>query len=228
MKISTNSTTKIKSNLLECTKHIDPQWFTIWCTIYLSFILLDIFFPNFPGSTLLKYSGIFLCLVYAWKKYPKDHLLHLALLLTLLSDTILMWVHAEILGVYTFIFAQFFHTSRLAKTSQHFLLLYFFIVFLIFCFGLIQGIDPIYVTSFIYATGLITNLILSHQWYKKSPNNPPARAAAYGFLLFLACDISVATSYLTIGPVHTVVSFLVWIFYYPSQILISNSSTIKQ
>jgi hypothetical protein len=139
-----------------------------------------------------------------------------------------MWVRADILGVYTFIFAQFFHTSRLAKTSPRFLLIYFFMVFLIFCFGIIQGIDPIYVTSFIYATGLITNLILSHKWYKMSPDNLHARAAAYGFLLFVACDISVATSYLTIGPIHVIVSFLVWIFYYPSQILISNSSTLEK
>jgi hypothetical protein len=213
---------------LKYMRRLDSSWLIVWCAIYFSFILLDIFFPNFTGSTILKYTGIVLCLIYALKKSPKDHLLHLALLFTLLSDTILMWGHAEIIGVYVFIFAQFFHTSRLAKTAPRFIIIYFLIVFLIFCFGLIQEINPIYVTAFIYATGLITNIALSHKWYKKSPNNLHARAAAYGFFLFLACDLTVAISYLTAGPIHVVVAFLVWIFYYPSQIFISNSSTIEK
>src|SRR5574344_503742 len=69
--------------------NIDTSWFAVWMVIYSGFILLDIFMPGFWGSTLLKYTGIFLCVVYAHRKFPTDVLLSVALLLTFCSDTIL-------------------------------------------------------------------------------------------------------------------------------------------
>jgi hypothetical protein len=212
---------------------IDRRWLIIWIIIYLGFISLDIIAPSFLGTTLLKYIGIFLCLVYALQKSRRDHLLILALAFTLLSDTILMWLDANTIGVYTFCFAQFFHTARLAHTSPKFLLIYFVAIFAIFALGTFEGIPSVYCVASIYAISLLMNIHLSHKWYKSSPTSFSSRCAFFGFLLFLCCDLCVGTSYLAHAAIfptalYPIIGFLVWIFYYPSQILLSNSSNLPK
>ena len=51
-----------------------------------------------------------------------------------------------------------------------------------------------------------------------------------GFIAFLCCDICVALRFLALdgalpATIIPTVAFLVWVFYYPSQVLIANSST---
>ena len=41
--------------------YVDTKWLAVWIFIYLAFLSLDVFFPEFWGSSLLKYVGIFLC-----------------------------------------------------------------------------------------------------------------------------------------------------------------------
>ena len=78
---------------------IDTRWLAVWLLIYVDFIVLDMYFPGFWGSSVLKYTGIFLCTIYAYQKYRKDTTLFLALFLTFLSDTILVWTDWELIGV---------------------------------------------------------------------------------------------------------------------------------
>lgn len=211
---------------------VDWRWLLIWALIYASFLFLDIFSPNFIGATAIKYTGIFLCLIYAYSKFRADTLLILALLFTLLADTILIWTPLQIPGVYCFVFAQFFHITRLVKSHPKNLIAFFLIVFLLFAAGTVQGIPPIYAIAFIYATTLILNIIVAISWYRAESQNFHARCAAYGFLLFLACDICVALQFLALDHILPtlilpVISYLVWLFYYPSQVLISNSSNLR-
>jgi hypothetical protein len=218
---------------INSTHPIDPSWLAIWCIIYLTFLILDLFMPNFWGATLIKYVGIFLCLVYAYQKFPSDYLLHLALLFTFLADTILVWTNWEIPGVYCFCFAQFFHIARFTRTYPKFLTLYFVAIFLIFIFAILQGVAPIYAISTIYALSLIGNIILSFSWFRQDKTNFHAKCAFFGFLLFLACDVSVGTQHLMLDGVFSatflpVVSYVVWFFYYPSQVLISSSSNLTK
>ncbi|MCL1839462.1 lysoplasmalogenase [Candidatus Saccharibacteria bacterium] len=217
---------------LKRIRTVDWRWLVIWIIIYASFLFLDIFSPDFLGATLIKYTGIFLCLVYAYQKFRHDTLLILALLFTLLADTILVWTPYYIPGVYAFVFAQFFHMARFTKPHPKTLIGFFLIVFVIFAAGVTQGIDPIYVIAFIYASTLLLNVGLAISWYRQDKQNFHARCACYGFILFLACDLSVAMQYLSSDHVipaviFPVVSYLVWLFYYPSQVLISNSSNVK-
>ncbi len=211
-------------------KQADRRWLFIWCFIYVSFLLLDIFTHEIDGASILKYIGIFLCLIYAYQKFRQDHLLILALLFTLLADTVLVWTPHQILGVFAFCFAQFFHLARFTKAQPKSLNFYFAAVFLVFIFGVLRGISPIYAIAAIYAFSLATNLILSIKWRQKEPDNFYANCAALGFILFICCDLCVGMQFLSTqgilpATILPVVSFLVWFFYYPSQVLISNSST---
>jgi hypothetical protein len=212
---------------------VDRTWFAIWCVIYISFLGLDFVAPEFWGATLIKYVGIFLCVVYAYQKFPADYLLILALLFTFLADTILVWTDWAILGVYAFCFAQFFHIARFTRSQPKFLIFYFLGVFLVAAFAVLQGVSPIYAVATIYGLSLLGNLCLSFSWYRSDKNNFRARCAFYGFALFLLCDVSVATQYLARDELLPVVilplvSYLVWMFYYPSQVLISNSSNLEE
>lgn len=225
---------KSLTDALRKIPNIDRRWLIIWAIIYTCFLILDIFRPNYMGATLIKYVGIFLCVVYAHQKFRRDHLLILALLFTLLSDTVLMWIpSAEIIGVFSFCFAQFFHTARFAQTTPKFLIIYFASIFTLFVFGVILGFPPIYCIAAVYAISLLMNVRLAYRWHKTSPGDPHALYAAAGFFLFVACDICVGLSYLAENAalplaITPVISYFVWVFYYPSQVLISNSSNIKQ
>jgi heme exporter protein D len=204
-----------------------PQPFPfIWLGIYLTFVTLDIIFVDTLLSTSIKYLGIILNLFFVHRLYKKDHLLALALSFTLLADTILIWLNAKPLGVYAFVFAQFFHTARLAKTTPKFFQHYLIGAFVVFSLALIAGLQPIYAISLIYGATLLTNLFLSIKWLKTGKNFSAAACSALGFFLFLACDSLVASEYvLSAIPTRLGLSFFVWLFYYPSQVLISNSST---
>ena len=111
---------------------------------------------------------------------------------------------------------------------------------LLLIFGWFNQIPDMYVLAFIYATSLLQNLILTHRWWKESKSNPAASdreivastCAFAGFILFILCDLNVAVSYLSVTAVLPIAlaryaNFFAWLFYYPSQVLTSNSSTSK-
>jgi len=218
---------------LKRIRHVDWHWLVIWIVIYACFLFLDILSPDFLGTTLLKYTGIFLCLIYAYQKFRSDTLLIFALLFTLLADTILVWTPYLIPGVYCFCFAQFFHIARFTKTQPKALVGFFLIVFLVFAAGVVQGIPPIYAIAFIYACTVFLNLALAIVWFRRDRLNFHASCAFYGFILFVACDICVGLRFLSSQDIiatliFPIASYLVWLFYYPSQVLISNSSNVAK
>ncbi|MDR0397802.1 MAG: hypothetical protein LBH36_01295 [Candidatus Nomurabacteria bacterium] len=219
---------------LKRIKTVNRRWLAIWLLIYSGFILIDLFFPQLALlSAALKYVGIFLCAIYAHVAHKRDTQLVIAMFLTLLADTVLMLVGAQIIGVYIFCFAQMFHTLRLSKAPNVALRGYFVMLFFVFACGTLWGFPALYVMSFTYAATLITNLILAWRWYKAEPTNIYAVSSLLGFILFICCDINVALAYISqtggipafIAPIC---NFLVFVFYYPSQVLISNSSTITK
>jgi len=206
---------------------LDRKWIAIWILIYAGFLISDALFENFFGTTVLKYTGIVLCVIYAIVKFKKDYFLELALGFTLLADTILAINNTAIIGVFVFCFAQFFHLTRLKKIAPRNLFLYFVVISLIFCFGVAYNADPMYVIAGLYGMTLGANIYLSYRWCKEKPSFA-SKCAFYGFVLFICCDICVAFSYLSgtgvlIPEVYRVANYLAWAFYYPSQVLISNS-----
>jgi hypothetical protein len=101
----------------------------------------------------------------------------------------------------------------------------------IFLYAVVIGVPPLYAMGAVYAISLLANVFFALRWLIRDPHNPRARAAGIGFILFLLCDISVGIQYFSsIGTLlpaflYPISTYLVWLFYYPSQILLSNSST---
>ncbi len=211
--------------------YADMTWSLVWLTIYVCFLCLDIVFPNFIGTAVLKYAGIFLCVVYAHAKYRKDYNLQLALAFTLLADTILVWTPFAVAGVFVFCFAQFMHFTRLTKLSYFTLGIYCGVLSLILAIAVVLGLQPIYAIGIVYGVELISNLVMATKDHLRHKQSFNARCAFYGFILFICCDVCVAIRFIAIDTQFPdnfipLVSFLVWVFYFPSQILIANSGNI--
>ncbi|MBQ6486187.1 hypothetical protein IJI76_00455 [Candidatus Saccharibacteria bacterium] len=255
------------SKLLDYARSIDRSWLITWSLIFISFIVLDSFFQThfsgqdifydmnlfgkdlhfevvkngtFIGVTIIKYAGIVLSFIYAKVKFKRDYILQIALLFTLLADTILTLDSISELGVLAFCLAQYFHNARFAGMKPYAFIAWSVFLLLILMFGHFHHINNMYSLAIIYGTSLIANIILTYRWWRKSkkPWNKAtdreiiaSTCAFFGFILFILCDINVGISYLSVTGVlplklATFANFFAWMFYYPSQVLISNSSPL--
>ena len=211
----------------------DKRWLIVWIFIYVGFLTLDIFFPGYWGSALLKYTGVFLCVVYAYKKYRNDTKLILALFLTLLADTVLVWTDMTVLGVFIFCFAQFMHFLRLTRLNKKHLGAFTLVISLLTIVSAFQGDRIIYSLAALYGGLLISNLAMSANRFHEDRQNICARCAFYGFIAFLGCDLCVGLRYVMLdgaipADILPIIAILVWAFYYPSQVLLANSSLHKE
>ncbi|MBR3264050.1 hypothetical protein IKF94_02365 [Candidatus Saccharibacteria bacterium] len=209
----------------------DKIWRLIWLFIFGGFVALDAFFPGFFGITFLKLLGIGLCLVYVVQKYSSDHLLLLAFAATFVADLLLAVNNTSLFGVFTFAIAQFLHFCRLKKLKN--VLIYVIGSLIVVFFVAFSAFGPysIILMGAVYAFFLIANILLAREWYKKAKGSKknPAFCAFTGFILFACCDLCVAGSFFS--GLHAfpfifkrLFDFFAWVFYYPSQVLISNSS----
>ena len=211
----------------------DKRWLIVWIFIYVGFLTLDIFFPGYWGSALLKYTGVFLCVVYAYKKYRNDTKLILALFLTLLADTVLVWTDMTVLGVFIFCFAQFMHFLRLTRLNKKHLGAFTLVISLLTIVSAFRGDEIIYSLAALYGGLLISNIAMSTSRFREDRQNICARCAFYGFIAFLGCDLCVGLRYVMLdgampADILPIIAVLVWAFYYPSQVLLANSSLHKE
>lgn len=188
-----------------------------------------------PQSTILMFirvGGIFLCLAYTIKYFPSDRLLHLALLATSVADVLLAINNTAETGIFVFLIAQVLHLIRLdgGKRARTPLIIFCVIGILALLGNLyFRDIQTIYIICGFYLATILMNIYFSYQWYAHSQTSPQAFMSLFGFVLFLCCDTCTAISYLSLNHMfapffYTPANYLAWIFYYPSQILISNSS----
>jgi len=222
----------LKQDFKNLTK-ADQTWITIWSLIYVTFLTIDAVYQDFWGSSVLKYIGIFLCIVYAYQKSSSDTPLVLALFFTFLADTILVWTKWEVFGVFCFCFAQFMHLIRHGLAQPKYIGIFTLLITLFFIYATTQNIPAIYAITVVYALMLVTNLVLSINRFLKNKSDVHARYGMYGFIAFIACDICVGLRHLILdGALPTtalpLIAYLVWVFYYPSQIFIANSSNKSQ
>lgn len=223
------------NRLLSYFRQIDKIWRLIWLFIFAGFLSLDAFFPGFFGITFLKLLGIGLCLVYVIQKHREDYLLQLAFAATFIADLLLAVNNTSLFGVFTFALAQFIHFSRLARLKTRSICIIGVLITIFFVATAAFGSYSIILMGSVYAFFLINNLILSYKWYKsaRGAKKNPAFCAAAGFLFFALCDLCVAGSFFS--SLHALpfifkrlFDYFAWAFYYPSQVLISNSSKITK
>lgn len=208
-------------------------WPTIWVWIMLANIVLGLFAPNSLILTVIRLSGIFLCLVYTRQIFRKDVFLQLALLVTFCADIVLALNNTAEAGVAVFFVAQILHSLRLSDRKFHRQIFIFALVAAIATLiSLFLPYPIMYTLCFFYVTALVTNILISWRWSVAAPHDLRSAFSLAGFLLFLCCDICIGVSYLAFSsalPVffYAPANFFGWLFYYPSQVLISNSSKTR-
>lgn len=208
-------------------------WPTIWAWIFLCIVVLGLATPTSFTLTVIKIGGIFLCFVYALRLFPQDRLLQLALLLTFCADIILANNNTAEVGILIFLVAQILHTIRLEGQNLLTQIVSFIVLAVAaMIVNLIWSLVPmIYLIVGFYIVAIITNVYISWRWWRQNPRfqNLHALCALLGFSLFLCCDACTGISYLSLNHMfpaflYAPANFFAWFFYYPSQILVSNSS----
>ncbi len=212
-------------------------WLPIWLIFYLLIIGLGLLTPDNDLLTVIKLSSIILCFIYVLRNFPEDHLLLIAMFATSIADLILATDNTSEAGVIVFFITQTIHLIRLnGKHLRTPIIIYIVLTLLIIILDLIfKFFPPIMLISALYVTTLLYNIVASWYWHKTDPKSPQAWCALIGFTLFLCCDICVGISFMSLNHVfpatlYAPANFFAWFFYYPSQILVSNSSkcaTIK-
>ncbi len=207
------------------------HWLTLWVIIYALILIVGIFSQKGTIITIIKLTGVLLCSVYSIAVFPCDKLLQFAMMTTFVADCLLAINNISVIGLMVFFIAQIIHLYRLStiKNRPYIFVLSVIGLFIIACGIHFNLIPPIYIVVVFYAIALISNIIASRRWQKRQPRSLYANAALIGFLLFGFCDLCIVVSYLSLieilpaflyGPAN----FFAWFFYYPSQILVSNSS----
>ncbi len=226
--------TASKSILSNWRKTFPAPWPAVWIWTILAIFVLGIITPYSSTLTFIKISGIFLCFVYVLHLFPKDRLLQFALLITFISDIILAINNTAELGVLAFLIAQILHTMRLEGKSYLTQIISFTALAMVaMIINLIWSIIPmLYLICGFYIVAIITNVYISWRWWRQDPQNPRAFCAWLGFTLFLCCDACTGVSYLSLNHLfpafcYAPANFLAWFFYYPSQVLVANSSKTR-
>ncbi|KOA19701.1 YhhN-like protein [Clostridium homopropionicum DSM 5847] len=228
--------------MLKSFKIKNPQraiFFASMAAIYFLFIFFDLYYFNTGNSysITLKYSSIIVFFILSLSIgengiSKKDTLLlQLALFFTLCADTCLLILNNFFIGVSFFCIVQFLYILRHSKSLNisKVLISLCLIIFLPIC---TIKLFPLYIDirlltiSTIYLILLVNSLLVAVNFNQ---------IVALAMTLFFFCDINVGISHiLSIYPVYLwniplsfLTSFLVWIFYFPSQLLLALSGFKK-
>lgn len=216
-------------------KHIPLYWMVLWLAIFLFIVIVGLANPGSAVLTAVKLSGLALCLVYSIIMFPHSHLLHLAIIITIIADCLLARDNVSIVGLTIFYLAQSLHFYRMQDSSQRNRAVIVPLVGLfLIIFNFIFKIAPaLFVVCGFYALMLVLNVLTSWRWHQSSPKQFAALCGFIGFALFACCDLCTVISYASLTAIipaflYAPANFLAWFFYYPSQVLISNSPRISK
>jgi len=208
--------------------------------IYLVFLYIDFVSKGLENiySVRLKYSTIVICFIISLligsHGYSKEDklLVQFARFFTLIADYFLVISSNPSMGIFFFSLVQITYIIRHSiMEDKKYKNLIFFIVALIIALITslnikIPSIDKdLIVLALIYASLLTTSLycavstISRGKYLKKS-----SWVIALGMFLFFMCDLNVGL-YNTVveGNMKFLLGFLIWIFYLPSQLLLTLS-----
>ena len=209
--------------------------------LYTLFLYFDFNDINIEISNWLKYVGIIICFlaslipIFSKNSAKFQYFIPFSLFFTLLSDYFLL-INTDknlyIFGVVIFIIVQlsyFIYIETLKKNKTSFLISLIFRIILSSILIIVLSIirfDLLSIVSACYFVELLMNFITSLSLIKI---NKFFLIFSIGLLLFIGCDISVGLTNLDLfeGHIKNLVSNLMWIFYLPSQVLISFSNYIN-
>lgn len=179
--------------------------------IYLTFIIFDLLKMD---STYIKYLGIIFCFLYSLLNAKKFQ--SISMFFTLIADMFLLVLNRYYeIGVLSFIVVQIIYILFIKNNNKKyfvsFLIFRFVVLFLgtlILC--LTKNLNLLNFLVITYFSNLLINTIESYT----IKNN----ILSLGLTLFVCCDICVGLH--NVLPHETIASFLMWVFYLPSQVLI--------
>lgn len=211
--------------------------------LYLSFLFIDkgIFVTRIESSTL-KYAGISLCLAFSLyclirKRKMVNCFIPIALVFTLISDYFLLFNTNQNLYVYGlitfkitqliyFAFILYLRKSKLELLINLLVRLLLTIAALGVAFYLNYS-DVLTILALVYFVELLSNFLYSTFLIKLDIEY---LIFSLGLLLFIGCDINVGLNNVPLfeGIDYSLVNFLMWVFYLPSQVLLSLTNFIAQ
>ena len=209
--------------------------------LYTLFLYFDFNDINIEISNWLKYVGIIICFlaslipIFSKNAAKTQYFIPFSLFFTLISDYFLL-INTDknlyIFGVVIFIIVQlsyFIYIETLKKNKTSFLISLIFRIILSSILIIVLSIlqfDLLSIVSACYFVELLMNYVTSLSLIKI---NKFFLIFSIGLLLFIGCDISVGLTNLDLfeGHIKNLVSNLMWIFYLPSQVLISFSNYIN-
>jgi len=212
-------------------------------TLYILFLYIDIFnVKSFVSSNVIKYISIILCfgitiLIGEYGLDKKDtFLLQTGFFITIFADLCFLIFDYYILGIIFFCLVQVVYYNRYKGYKSYrspliiarFIIVFLLIISIYLILNLfIVKIDFLFAIALVYSIYLLSSIIESIKAFK---NNlypfPNKHIIVLGMVLFLLCDINVAISSVTkefATSVHDISKLLIWIFYLPSQVLLSLS-----
>lgn len=177
--------------------------------IFVSFIIMDFMNMN---SIYIKYLGIVICFVFSILN--KNYIISLAQLFTLIADYFLLVIdNYYVLGLISFIVVQMIYMYFLYNNKTK-LYIYIRLSLIIIAISLINKLPLLYVLVLCYFSMLIMNTITSYINRNL--------ILSIGFTLFIGCDVSVGLhNILNSGLLYDIATMSMWIFYLPSQVLIT-------
>lgn len=219
--------------------------------IFVLFIAIDLWSGNLNNkySTYLKFSSILLCFILSLLISSnifnaKDiFLLKLARFFTIIADYFLLISGNYILGVLFFCLVQLTYIRRHSLMQKGVLnikinriliipLSILILMLLSFIMHITNSITLLISISLVYGFLLILSVYCGIRTLKSSyyPKNN-SLFISLGLILFLMCDINVALYQIikygffsgVSSNIHFIIGLFIWIFYLPSQLLLSLS-----
>lgn len=215
--------------------------------IFLYFCLIGLdFYGQITLSVMIKYISVILCLFNAFHilKLSKDrtdsYYLFLGLSLTAIADLCLLILNFFKTGVFIFCFVQIIYSFRYLKHARKKLLFFYsisipLVVFSNFVYFYIAGnFQTLNLIASVYALCLLTSLTSSYLAYNARVYHRSNGILIMTAMIFFAlCDINVGLSNfmeMYLYPTQFINSLIhfsrlaIWIFYMPSQVMLSYSS----
>ena len=193
--------------------------------LYAAFLALDL--AGLGGvSVPVKYAGILLCLGFALLCAARggDRLVPIALALTAGADWFLLVRNDHYaVGIALFLCVQTVYYLRLRRRGAD--SGWFFRTSLALLAGvglyILDMASPVNLLAGLYFSQLASNTALA--WTLKGR---PGRLFALGLALFVGCDVCVGlfNALPAASPLYSAVSLGMWLFYLPSQVLITLSA----
>ena len=197
--------------------------------LYAAFLALDLFCPGRGWDLPLKYGGVALCLLFALTRAGtgEGRLVRTALCLTLAADFFLLVLDARYaLGVALFCAVQLLYLARLRRMGAGLWLpLRLGLTGAALLLAALAGLlTPLNALALVYFPELACNAASALALGRRG------RMFGTGLLLFVGCDLCVGLHNLAgiPAPLAAFARVGMWLFYLPSQVLITLSIPPKE